>query len=317
MLRINNSNSLNPALDESKLTFNFQRLFFNEREHLQNQGGERLLTFYWQNSDSQAIEARLSIIIQNTMAYSPLRATFGGVEFSEEISAEDLFQFLEESTLHIEVGTLKINSYPERYLPPTQIQKLENCLFKLGFEIGVIEQNYEIAITQKSFYETVTTTRAKQLLKKSIQKGFSFQEILEPNFSEIHAFIARSRERKNRPMTINLEQFENHFTLFPKNFQVFSVMDSDRVIAAGITIKISNEIIYTFYLADDEAYLKDSPTIFLLSGIYEYFQQQNYSILDLGIATAKGILNEGLANFKYSLGGLLSLKKTYIKSLKK
>lgn len=315
MLLINDSNFPNQTFDESKLTFNFQQYFFNEREHLQNQGGERLLTFYWQNTHNQVTEARFSIIIQDKMAYSHLRATFGGVEFGEEISEEDLFQFLEESILNIEVETLKINSYPERYLPPTQILKLEKCYFKLGFEIGTIEQNYEIAITHKSFYETVTSTRAKQLLKKSIKKGFSFQEVSKPNFSKIHAFVARSRERKNRPMTMNLEQFENHFTLFPKNFQVFSVMHSNRPIAIGVTIKINSKVIYTFYLADDEAYLKDSPTIFLLSGIYEYFQQQNYSILDLGIVTAKGILNEGLAKFKRSLGGELSLKKNYIKSL--
>ena len=64
MLLINNSNSHNKALDESKLTFNFPRYFFNEKEHLQNQGGERLSTFYWQNTDNQSFEARFSVIIQ-------------------------------------------------------------------------------------------------------------------------------------------------------------------------------------------------------------------------------------------------------------
>lgn len=300
--------------------FNFPRFLFNENEHLQNQGGENLLTFCWQNVDNQAIEARFSVIIQDGMAYSPLRATFGGVEFSDNISKEELFQFvaralacISDKTLQAKAcGTIVINSYPEGYLSQNQIQKLENCLFKLGFEISVIEQNYEIAITQKSFYETLISTRAKQLLRKSIKKGYSFQEEKNPDWSKIHAFIAHSRKRKNRPMTMSLEQFENHFTLFPKNFQIFSVTDSEHTIAVGVTIKINKEIVYTFYLADDENYLKDSPTIFLLSGIYEYFQQQNYTILDLGIATAKGILNEGLANFKRSLGGNLSLKKTYI-----
>ena len=202
-------------------------------------------------------------------------------------------------------------------MPKNQIQKLENCLFKLGFEISVTEQNYEIPITPKSFYEIITSTRAKQLLKKSIKKGFTFQEITDPNFSEIHAFITRSRERKNRPMTMNLLQFENHFKIFPDNFKIFSVMDSEQIIAVGVTIKINDDIVYTFYLADDERYLKDSPTIFLLSGIYDYFQARNHTILDLGIATNQGILNEGLAYFKGSLGGILSLKKTYSKTLNK
>ena len=316
MLLVNDSNFPNNTLDESKLTFNFQRYFFNEKVHLQNQGGERLLTFYWQNPDNQEIEARFSVIIKGEIAYSPLRATFGGVEFSEGISEEDLCCFLEESILKIEVKTFIINSYPEGYLPKSQIQKLEICLFKLGFDVSITEQNYEIAITQKSFYETITSTRAKQLLRKSIKKGFTFQEITDPNFSEIHAFITRSRERKNRPMTMSLLQFENHFKIFPENFKIFSVMDSEKIIAVGITIKINEEIAYTFYLADDELYLKDSPTIFLLSSIYEYFKTRKFKILDLGIATNQGILNEGLAHFKRSLGGISSLKKTYSKDLK-
>ena len=316
MLIINDSNFSEKAIDASKLIFNFQRYFFNEKEYLQNQGEGRLLTFYWQNPDNQTIEARFSIIIQNKIAYNPLRATFGGIEFSNEISEDDLFQFLEESILKIKAKTIIINSYPEGYLPKNQIQKLENCLFKLGFQISFMEQNYEIAINKKSFYEIITSTRARQLLRKSIKKGFTFQEVLEPNFSEIHAFITRSRERKNRPMTMNLIQFENHFKLFSENFKIFSVMDSEQIIAVGVSIKINEEIVYTFYLADSEEYLKDSPTIFLLSGIYEYFKTKNFNILDLGITTKKGILNEGLTRFKRSLGGILSFKKTYSKDLK-
>lgn len=322
MLLINDSDFPNKALDESKLTFNFPQYFFNEKEHLQNQGGEKVLSFYWQNTDSQTVEAKFSVIVQDEIAHSPLRATFGGIEFSEEISEENLLEFVPQALACISsdvlqakaCGTIIINSYPEGYRSQNQIQKLENCLIKSGFETSVIEQNYEIAITQKSFYETIISTRAKQLLRKSIQKKYSFQEEVSPDLSVVHAFIAHSRERKSRPMTMSLAQFEKHFTLFPKNFQIFSVTDSVRKIAVGVTIKINEEIVYTFYLADDENYLKDSPTIFLLSGIYEYFKIRNFKILDLGIATNKGILNQGLANFKRSVGGKLSLKKTYYKS---
>jgi hypothetical protein len=299
--------------DEDRLNFNFPKYFFNETKHLQHQDRKNVLTFYWQNADNQTIEARFSVILKDNNAYSPLRATFGGIEFSEEISKENLHQFLLETISKIDGKTIKINSYPEGYISNLQIQKLEKCLLKSGFEISVIEQNFEIPITEKSFYETIRSVRAKQLLRKSIKKGFVFQEIVQPNFLVIHAFIAHSRERKNRPITMSLEQLETHFKKFPKNFQIFSVTDSKRIIAVAVTIKINDEIIYTFYLSDDEAYLKDSPTIFLLSGIYEIFQQQNFKILDLGIATANGILNEGLARFKRSLGGDISFKKTYFK----
>lgn len=299
--------------------FNFQRYFFNEIEHLHQQCGEnKYYIFYWQNVNNQTIDGRFSIIIQDKIAYSPLKATFGGIEFHEGTLEEDLFEFLNQIIQFLqslETKSISINSYPESYLTKYQNKILQNCLSKLDFQVIHTEQNYEIPITDKSFYETVIGSTAKQLLRTYNKKGFIFQQEHNPNFKSIHAFIASSRERKNRPMTMSLEQLTSHFRKFPKNFQLFSVTLSNIMIAVGVTIKINDNIIYTFYLADDENYIKNSPTTFLLSGIYEYGKQNNYKILDLGIATDKGILNEGLTKFKQRLGAEMSEKKRYYLSI--
>lgn len=298
--------------------FDFQRYFFNEFNHLKHQGGENLFTFYWRNTDNQIIEARFSVIINNKVAYSPFRATFGGIEFNQSLSEISLHQFLEQVLSFLiskNIIEVHINSYPEKYLSEQQKHILENCLQKLHFQIKYTEHNYEINVTDKSFLETITSPRAKQLLKKSLKSRFIFKRELNPKFTEIHQFVANSRLRKNRPMTMSLEQLTEHFQKFPDNFQIFSVYDIQILMAVGVTIKINQDILYTFYLADNEDYLKVSPTIFLLSGIYEYAQKENYTILDLGIATDKGILNDGLARFKRSLGGKLSEKKTYFRKI--
>lgn len=296
--------------------FNFQRYFFNEIEHFQHQCGDNdCYIFYWQNINDQTIDGRFSVTIQDKIAYSPLKATFGGIEFYEGILEEDLFEFLNQIIQFLQslkTESISINSYPESYLTKYQNKILQNCLLKLNFQITHAEQNYEIPITDKSFYETVIGSTAKQLLRTYDKKGYVFQQELNPDFEFIHAYIARSRERKNRPMTMSLEQLTSHFRKFPKNFQLFSVTLSNIMVAVGVTVKINDNIIYTFYLADDESYLKNSPTTFLLSGIYEYGKQNNYKILDFGIATDKGILNEGLAKFKQRLGAKMSEKKTYI-----
>ena len=295
--------------------FNFERYFFNEVEHLKHQKGENdCYAFYWQNINNQTIEGRFSVIIQNKMAFSPLKATFGGIEFNEEILEEDLFEFLSKIIQFLkiqQVESIEINSYPERYLNEYQNKILQSCLSKLNFHVKYTEQNYEIPITDKSFYETVMGSTAKQLLRTYNKKGYVFQQEINPDFEIIHAFIARSRERKNRPMTMSLGQLTEHFKIFVKNFKLFFVTYLDAMVAVGITIKINHEILYTFYLADDENYLRDSPTTFLLSGIYEYGKQNNYKILDFGIATDKGIINEGLSKFKLSLGAKMSEKNRY------
>jgi hypothetical protein len=295
--------------------FNFQRYFFNEIEHLQHQRGQNnCYIFYWKNIDNQKIEARFNVIIKDKMAYSPIRATFGGIEFHGNLLEEELLEFLNQTIKLLKVlkvESIVINSYPEGYTPEYQNIILQNCLLKLHFQIKFTERNYEIPITDKSFYDTVRGSSIRQLLRTYRKKGYIFQQEFNPDFEKIHAFIARSRVRKNRPMTMSLKQLTEHFKIFPKNFQLFSVTLSNVTVAVGVTIKINVDILYTFYLADDENYLKDSPTTFLLSGIYEYGKQHNYKILDFGIATDKGIMNEGLAQFKQSLGAKMSGKNTY------
>jgi hypothetical protein len=296
------------------LPFNFQRYFFNEDEHLQNQGGEDCYTFYCQNTENQTIDVRFSVIVQNEIAYSPFRATFGGVEFNEQVLEKDLFDFLKEGVEYLSflsINQVIINSYPEGYLPEEQNQKLENCLFRLGFQIKYVEDNYEIRVRNKSFDETVISSNHKRILRNSVKNNFIFKEEINPELARIYAFIERSRVRKKRPMTMSLFQFEEHFKKFSKKFKIFSAYEADNLMAVCVTVEINDRILYTLYPADAEEYVKKSPLTFLFSGIYAYCQQQIYTILDLGIATDKGILNEGLARFKRNIGGELSKKKTY------
>ena len=82
--------------------FSFQRYFFNEIEHLQHQRSENdCYSFYWQNVDNKTIDGRFSVIIQDKIAYSPIRATFGGIEFNKKILDEILFNFLAEIIEHL------------------------------------------------------------------------------------------------------------------------------------------------------------------------------------------------------------------------
>jgi hypothetical protein len=298
--------------------FNFQRYFFNEDEHLQNQGGADCYTFYYQNIENQTIDIRFSVIRQDKIAYSPYRATFGGIEFNEQILEKDLYGFLKEVVEYLSFLSIQqifINSYPEGYLTEQQTLKLENCLFRLGFQTKYVEHNYEISITEMPFYETVISSNHKRILRNAIKNNFIFKEEFNPDLGNIHAFIERSRIRKNRPMTMNLKQFEEHFKKFSNKFKIFSAYESDNLMAVCVTVEINNNTLYTLYPADAEEYIKKSPLTFLFSGIYEYCQQQKYTILDLGIATDKGVLNEGLARFKRNIGGEFSKKKSYFSFL--
>lgn len=298
--------------------FSFTRFLFNEAEHLKQQGGEEVFTFYWKNVENQLFEARFSVILFNKNGFSPLKATFGGVEFSEELSEASLMAFLQSVIQALpKIDSLEITLCPTNYLTETQVEMLENCLKNLDFKEKYSDQNYYINVSERPFYQVLLSKRYKQLLRKSERLGFSFQACRNPNLKEIHAFIARSRERKNRPMTMTLEVLERCFQLFPTQFYVFTLKKSENLLSVAVCIKISEHSLYTFYLADSEKYLGFSPSIGLLSGIYQFCQENKFRVLDLGIATEKGKLNEGLAFFKAHLGADSSLKKTFLLTFEK
>ena len=298
--------------------FSFTRFLFNEAEHLRQQGGEEVFTFYWENVENQLFEARFSVLLFNENGFSPLRATFGGVEFSETLSKESLMVFLKSAIVALpKIDFLEITLCPSNYLTENQVQILESCLRNLHFKEKYSDQNYFITVNERPFYQVLISKRYKQLLRKSERLGFCFEACRNPNLKEIHAFIARSRERKNRAMTMTSETFEKCFQLFSQRFYVFTIKKAENLLAVAVCIQINEHSLYTFYLADDEKYLGFSPTICLISGIYKFSQQNNFKILDLGIASEKGVLNEGLAFFKAHLGAEKSLKKTYFIELTK
>lgn len=105
------------------------------------------------------------------------------------------------------------------------------------------------------------------------------------------------------------------FEQFPAHYILFGVLDDEKIIAAAVTVVVSKEILYCFYIGDSLAYRPYSPVTFLVSGIYDYCIANNFKLLDLGISTDKGVLNKGLYSFKKSLGCIDSCKLTFEKIL--
>jgi hypothetical protein len=298
----------------SNIAFSLEEYFFNNPQHLQQQEGDAVVSCYFVDEDAVCVVARWSFVLKKITAFSPYRATFGGIEFDPGISQETLHTFVNLTVQYLQekgITSIFLNSYPAGYISEVARQKLKQVLVDAHFQVLRTEHNYEISITEKSFLTQLNNKRSKQLLQKSLRLGFRFEEIIQPNFPQIHTFIARSRERKGRPMTMDFVSFVRHFETFTEAFKAFGVWDTQTLIAVGVTIRINARILYTFYLADHEAYLPFSPTILLVAGIYDYAQAQNYQVLDLGIASEKGILNEGLAKFKERLGGIFSEKEVY------
>ena len=109
---------------------------------------------------------------------------------------------------------------------------------------------------------------------------------------------------------MSLSELKNVISIFPNKFKIFGVYDSNNLIASSVCIEVEKSILYVFYWADNINYSSTSPITFLASGLYNYCQENNYRILDIGTATIDSEPNYGLISFKRNLGFKESIKLT-------
>lgn len=242
------------------------------------------------------------------------RSPFGSFITDHEVSKIDLQSLLkiifEWSGSH-GIRNLVIKSFPEVYAPQFS-EQIKEALLESGFKILYDDVAQVINVSGD---EMKLNTHKKRRLRNATLAGFSFQKLTVSDLDKCYALIVESRENKNYPVTMTLQELKNIFALFPKEYLLFGVYDQGKLIAAAVCIEVSNEIMYCFYIGDDLDYRAYSPVTLLVHGIYRYCQHNNFKLLDLGLSTDKGILNKGLYTFKKSFGAFDSHKLTYLRPL--
>lgn len=231
----------------------------------------------------------------------------------EEATNNDLTQLIETITswsVSHEVSNLIIRSYPEAY------QQHQNALIKKALLAANFSVKYDDVTQVISTEDGMNLdTHKRRRLRKSEASEFDFRLLPSSYLEESYDLIVESRENKSYPITMSLKDLDETFQLFPEEYLLFGVFDKNKMIATSVSIKVNAEIFYCFYIGDDLTYRAYSPVTTLIKGIYHYCQTHNFKLLDLGLSTDKGVLNQGLYTFKKSFGTFDSHKLTYLKQL--
>ena len=282
--------------------------FFNSHAFLIQQGDPKILELCRGLSS-----IRFAWFKERGDGFSPLKAPFGSIEVQGPFSNSLIHQFLEDLDKQLnyeKVTSLSITMPPDGYD------------FEYGFLIAKALQNHGFYLTFQdlNFHLEVNPPFKKHLhrserwkLNKSIREGYTFQKVESPDWENSFALLNESRERKGFRLSMDKESLEQAFLKFPGRYQLFSIMKELETVAIAITLAINKDILYVFFTADVLKHRKVSPIVLLHSGIYQYCLDKRINLLDLGTSSLKGLVNSGLANFKRNLGGVASLKNTFIK----
>lgn len=300
-----------PLAELPDLPLAFDPWVFNTATHLRLQGrGEPCWIFCLKVSEK--IVARLAFFERKNMAISPLRATFGGIECAEDTSEEWLNDFLtsvENWCVERSITNIQLRQAPEGISPVSQ--KIRKILLTRGFEIEVSDLNLHLILP----HSEANLHRSQRLrLHKAQRLGWGFRQTFDlPAF---YTFLVAARQRRGHPVTMSLEDLEQHFAIFPGHFSLFEVHDAhQQTTAMALIVHLNNHVLYTLYLADCAGYEALSPIVYLIKNLAEHAYTHGYEVLDLGISSDGGIINEGLTAFKKRLGGVQSERVVYGKKL--
>lgn len=281
----------------------FNKIDFQKFHH-----AKKRLVFGYQPLDK--IEAICCVGIEGKEAYSNYHLPFGGIDEGKELSEEEIDFFLEfvyAELKKIGVTSLILTLFPEAYQPSLyQFQKKK--LLAMGGQVKLKEENYHIEVKDTSLTSKFSKGRLHGY-RKCEKLGVKASRLTHSFLSEAYRIIETCHAASNYPVTMSLEQLKKSFNQFPDHYHLYGVHHENKLIAVSVVVEVHEKIVYTAYNGDDYEYRPYSPLVFLHNYLYDEAKNKGVEIIDLGLATAKGTVNEGLKAFKKSIGGIKSPKE--------
>lgn len=303
------------SLISDEFSYGFERYLYNEKAFLQLHPTEPL-SFYILQTKKKKVLGRCHFFVNNAIATSPYKSPFGGIELDPLLSLdliEAFIAYIETTIIARGAKSIKVTQFPFAY-SPIAASKLANCYLRAGFQMTHPDPSHHIAIESMAFEEKVHAMEGRKL-KKGMEKGFVFREEPRESVEGIYAFIQACRKEKQQNLNISLADLQKAVQNLPSNYKIFTVKARGELIATSIIILVNDKVAYNFLPASSSAYNKWSPMVFLLKGIYEWCQERNVKILDLGISSVDNVPQYSLIEFKERIGGELGLRCTYFKTL--
>lgn len=264
-----------------------------------------------------SIHGLLHFHVGNTVAVSPLRAPFGSVEISPDVTSAVLDHFLEFAETRLEqAGVMKIviRNPPDAY-QPAAAKILRHIFSRRGYTISTSEITSIIEVSSKTF-DTVVHPRKKRKLKQANTLPFQFLRLEGSSLREVYEFIARCRMEKKYKLSITLGDLQRMVDQFPDNYHIFAVYYMNELVAASVAIQVNDHVLYHFISDHLRKIGSFSPALVLMDGIYNFCLDRGLPLLDLGTSAPDGVSNSRLLNFKNELGSKDADKITVMKTLR-
>ena len=264
-------------------------------------------------------KVRLGIIfgLKDQVLLSPFSASFGGFELvNDDIKLYQIDAALESLTKWASIQKISgIKMIPPPFFYKEDFSaKIINCLYRSGFETKNIELNYHFQTSHLSeTYLQDIWYNAKKNLKKANSFGLVFEKLDSSQGILAYNVIAQNRSQRGFPLRLTWEQLNKTMTVIQMDF--FLVKSSKETIGAAIVYYMTPDIVRVIYWGDLPEFSECKTMNFLSFKLFNYYKEQGIKMIDIGHSTVDSIPNNGLCEFKESIGCSIGLLYEFYKKI--
>ena len=260
---------------------------------------------------------RLGIILglKGKVLNSPFSAPFGGFVFAnDEIKTSQIdsaIQSLEIWMKQKEYVQLKI-VLPPSFYDEKFINKQINCFYRAEYKVANIDLNYQldVNIINDQYLDNIWRN-ARKNFKKALKQNLEFSKVDTGRYREAFDIIAENRSIKGFPLRMSYEQVSNTIEFIKSDF--FIVSKDDTSIASAIVFHVSEGVVQVIYWGDLPEFAENKTMNFLSYELFSYYKNNGIQIVDIGPSTEDSIPNQGLCEYKESIGCGISSKISFSK----
>ncbi|MCF0054204.1 hypothetical protein [Dyadobacter sp. CY356] len=301
-----------------EMPLSFEPFLYQTKDYLNVTSSYEKFSFYLFRSDEIAARACIHFTKDCHDLISPARAPFGGVQCDQNCNAGEikfLLHCVENWFSKQSNPAVKLKGAPSCYYANGTYDLLSSAYEMSGYKVIGKCINCHIPISPSPFSMNITAAERRRLAKCK-ESGFCTEIYDKPDIDIVYDFIKESRNAKGYLLSITKEQLDILIYKFPQQYKLFVVTDQSKIIALAITVRVCQDVLYNFLPADLYTYKCFSPTVYLTEAIYNYCQEEEIAVLDMGLSLDHhGNQKPGLLKFKKNLGGEESVKITYQKVL--
>lgn len=270
--------------------------------------------FYLVFKDSKV---RLGIILglKEGILNSPFSAPFGGFQYiNEDIGINQIdasLIALDKWVVLNQFRGLKI-VFPPVFYNINFLTKIHNCLYRGGFEQVNLDVNYQFPTYKldENYFANIWYN-ARKNLKKGINANLSFEKLEDDNFEIAYRIIEENRKLRGFPLRMTWEEVKETTSVFEADF--FVVRKDSIEIASAIVFHVAVGIVQVVYWGDLPQFSEYKTMNFLSYELFKYYKESGIKVIDIGPSTENSNPNNGLCEFKESIGCDLSSKFSFSK----